>query len=60
MGKKNWSLQVDNDTSSTWKMILKARQESKGLLGKQIVNGNDTNLRMDPWIHGHLLADTLG
>lgn len=55
-----WIILKDNNASNTWKIILKARQWCKGLIDRNIMNGESTSLWYDPWLNGSSLIDKLG
>lgn len=55
--KKNWSATMNNNTSYTWKLLLKGRQWCKGVIDRKIVNGENSEVWLDPWINGHSLVD---
>jgi hypothetical protein len=55
-----WNASIDHNASYTWKTLLRARQWCKGLITKNIVNGDTTSLWFDPWINGTSLIDNVG
>lgn len=59
--KKNfWSAAINNNASCTWNFLLRARQWCKGLIYRKIINGNNTNVWLDPWINGFSLLERYG
>lgn len=58
--KDFWIVNVDNNASFTWKLLLKTRVTSEQLIQIQITNGRNTSLWFDPWVKGNSLSNTLG
>lgn len=55
-----WSATMKPTVSFIWKTILRARQWCNGLINRNIVNGETTNLWLDPWINGSTLLNIVG
>lgn len=53
-----WIITADTNSSISWEVILKERQQSHGLVEKRI-NGKNTNLSFYPWVQGEFLLHTL-
>lgn len=51
---------MDNNASYTWKSMLRARSWCKGLIERNIVNGEHTNTWFDPWLNGSSLVENYG
>lgn len=51
---------VDNNSSATWKVIMKIRDKLADSLSREITHGRETDLWKDPWINGKSLIDFLG
>lgn len=58
--KNFWCVKEDNNSSYTWKMMLRQREYCKQLFSRCISNGKDTDLLFDPWIHGKDLTSLIG
>lgn len=58
--KNFWTLDSDNNSSGTWKNILKYRDKGLEHMNKGIANGLNTSLWFDPWVNSKTLVDLLG
>lgn len=50
---------MDNNAAYTWKLLLKARNCSHGLMSSRIHDGADPNMWLDPLVDGWSLVEIL-
>lgn len=51
-------IQEDNNSSYTWKFLLKSRNLSQGI-ERKLAKGHDTSLWFKPWLNGESLINIL-
>jgi len=53
-------MDIDINSSSTWKTILKAKTIGQKFIRRIITDGENTSLWFNPWINDKLMVELLG